>query len=64
VKKRAAAADAAAAAASALEGQMQALQEQLASATGDSAVSVERCAVLQQQLLVRAHIIALCSRPC
>ena len=43
---------------------MQALQEQLASATGDSAVSVERCAVLQQQLLVRDHIIALCSRLC
>ena len=54
VKKRTATSDAAATEASALKAQAQCLQEQLAAAMGDCAVSVERCAVLQQQLQVHA----------
>lgn len=54
VKKRAAAAEAAAAEVSASKEQMRVLQELLAAATGDSAVTVERCGALQQQLQVQA----------
>ena len=54
VKKRTALADAAATEVSALKAQAPCLQEQLAAAMGDCAVSVERCAALQQQLQVHA----------
>jgi hypothetical protein len=54
VKKRAAAAEAAAIEVSALKSHTQTLQEQLAAATGDSAVIAERCDALQQQLQARA----------
>jgi hypothetical protein len=52
VKKRTASADAAATEVSALKTHVQQLQQQLAAATGDCAVTVERCDALQKQLRV------------